>query len=131
MVVLEQIAQARVTFFWSADILVSMSAKREESLSSLGKLRRAGMPALQPELLAQLFTSLRHWFCLISRDRHRTTFMMTGAEELAPIQNLLLELFQVEIDNRRDEQRDELRDYQATDYDQTEWPPRRAIGAVP
>jgi hypothetical protein len=47
MVVSEQGPEARRPSFWSADILVRMSAKREESLSLLQKLRRTGMPAFQ------------------------------------------------------------------------------------
>ena len=44
-------------------------------------------------------------------------------------QDLFLELFEVEINHRRDEKRDELGNDQAADDDQSQRPARSAVGA--
>ena len=51
------------------------------------------------------------------------------AEEGRAVQHLLLELLEVEVDHRRDVERDELGDDQAADDDQAERPARGAVGA--
>ena len=53
---------------------------------------------------------------------------MPGVEERRAVQHLLLELLEVEVDRGRDEERDELRDDEAADDDETERPPRRPVG---
>ena len=64
-------------------------------------------------------TSLVRFFSATDYWAH---FMMARAEELAAIQHAFLESFEIEIDNGRDEERDELRNNQTTDDNQSERP---------
>src|SRR6185295_7665957 len=52
-----------------------------------------------------------------------------GAEERYAVEHSLLEPFQVEVDDRRDVQGDELRHDEPADDDQAERPARGAVGA--
>src|SRR5581483_7506937 len=52
-----------------------------------------------------------------------------GAEKRRAVQKFFLEVFQVEINDRRDEERDELGNDQAADDDQAEGAARGAVGA--
>src|SRR5713101_7105286 len=55
---------------------------------------------------------------------------MTRAEELCPIQNLFLKLFEVKINHGRDVERDELGNHQAADNYEPERAPRGTIRSV-
>ena len=66
----------------------------------------------------------------LQREGRHTLAFAGSAEEREAVQHLLLEFFEVEVDRRRDKQRDELRHDQPADDDQAQRPARRAIGSV-
>src|SRR5262249_13888782 len=55
---------------------------------------------------------------------------MAGPEKRGAIQDLLLELFQLQVNHRSDVESDELGDEEPSHDDETQRPTRRAVGAI-
>src|SRR5438309_341684 len=72
----------------------------------------------------------RHRFGATLMDAGWQLWRVPRTEERGAVEYLLLKLFEVKIDYRRDVERDELRNHQAADNHQPERPPRRTIRSV-
>src|SRR6476646_2323567 len=64
----------------------------------------------------------------LGRGGFELVLLAARAEEAGAVEHLLLEILQIQVNGRRDVQRDELRDDQSADDDQSQRAAARAVG---